>query len=84
MPSCGCDIWRSLDEGTTTHCHYQPTATTSVVATFPQGTRGRFIRIRRRDSDILTVCEVEVFTDITGKTGKILCKNGCRIDAYIS
>ncbi|CAG2224537.1 unnamed protein product [Mytilus edulis] len=63
MPACTCNRWNSLDEGDVFHCHYQATASQRIIITCPPNTRGRFVRIKRKDMEGLGICEVEVQGD---------------------
>ncbi|VDI49607.1 Hypothetical predicted protein [Mytilus galloprovincialis] len=77
MPSCSCNRWGNLDEGDVFHRHYQATANPSVNITCPPNTRGRFVRIRRRDTKHLAICEVEVYSDTINSLNK---SDSSRID----
>ncbi|XP_071177415.1 uncharacterized protein [Mytilus edulis] len=70
MPSCSCNRWTNLDEGDVIHCHYQATAQPRVTITCPPNTRGRFVRIKRKDTEYLTICEVEVYRDTVNSLNK--------------
>ncbi|CAC5422525.1 unnamed protein product [Mytilus coruscus] len=61
MPSCACNRWNNLDEGDVFHCPYQDKASHRSTITCPPNTRGRFVRIKRKDTDVLAICEVEVY-----------------------
>lgn len=63
MPACTCNRWNSLDEGDVFHCHYQAIASHRIIITCPPNTRGRFVRIKRKDMESLGICEVEVQGD---------------------
>ncbi|CAG2204316.1 unnamed protein product [Mytilus edulis] len=63
MPACTCNRWNSLDEGVVFHCHYQATASQRITITCPPNTRGRFVRIKRKDMKDIAICEVEVHGD---------------------
>ncbi|VDI39957.1 Hypothetical predicted protein [Mytilus galloprovincialis] len=77
MPSCSCNRWGNLDEGDVFNCHYQDTANPRIIITCPPSTRGRFVRIKRRDTEHLTICEVEVYGDTINSLNK---SDSSRID----
>ncbi|CAG2218084.1 unnamed protein product [Mytilus edulis] len=77
MPSCSCNRWGNLDEGHVSNCHYQATANPRIIITCPPSTRGRFVRIKRRDTEHLTICEVEVYSDTINSLNK---SDSSRID----
>ncbi|CAG2254227.1 unnamed protein product [Mytilus edulis] len=61
MPTCTCNRWNNLDEGNTFQCHYQATESqTKITINCPPNTRGRFVRIKRRDMINLVICEIEI------------------------
>ncbi|XP_071177420.1 fucolectin-5-like [Mytilus edulis] len=61
MPACSCNIWNSLYHGDQFQCHFQATASQHITITCPNNTEGRFVRINRRDTKVLVICEVEVY-----------------------
>ncbi|CAC5358014.1 unnamed protein product [Mytilus coruscus] len=67
MPVCTCNRWNNLDEGDVFHCYYQATVSQRINVTCPPKTRGRFVRIKRRDTVSLVICEVEVYGDPVNK-----------------
>ncbi|CAG2187974.1 unnamed protein product [Mytilus edulis] len=78
MPACTCNSWNNLDEGDVFHCHFQATKSQRITLTCPNTTRGRFVRIKRRDTEILTICEVEVYGDPVNN----LIESGLSITAH--
>ncbi|CAG2218083.1 unnamed protein product [Mytilus edulis] len=77
LPSCSCNRWFNLDEGDVFPCHYQATVNPRVHITCPPNTRRRFVRIKRRDTEYLTICEVEVYGDTLNSLNK---SDSSRID----
>ncbi|XP_063397411.1 fucolectin-like [Mytilus trossulus] len=64
MPTCPCNGWNDLTDGDVSHCHYQTSAVSPRIRiTCPSNTRGRFVRIKRRDMLTLVICEVKVNRD---------------------
>ncbi|XP_076105924.1 uncharacterized protein LOC143074273 [Mytilus galloprovincialis] len=61
MPSCACNRWNNLHEGDVFLCPYQNKSSYSITITCPPNTRGRFVRIKRKDTEYLALCEVEVY-----------------------
>ncbi|XP_052075603.1 uncharacterized protein LOC127713041 isoform X2 [Mytilus californianus] len=50
MPTCTCNRWNNLDEGNIYHCHYQATESQNITINCPPNTKGRIVRIKRRDT----------------------------------
>ncbi|VDI81254.1 Hypothetical predicted protein, partial [Mytilus galloprovincialis] len=85
MPSCSCNKWNSLDEGDELQCHFQATASQHITITCPNNTRGRFVRIKRRDTEVLVICEVEVYGDSVNsiiKAGRLRTAYACGYIGY--
>ncbi|VDI02544.1 Hypothetical predicted protein [Mytilus galloprovincialis] len=61
LPTCTCNHWNNLEEGDTINCHYQATGSQRITITCPPNTKGRYVRIKRRDSVYLNICEIEVY-----------------------
>ncbi|CAG2196391.1 unnamed protein product [Mytilus edulis] len=61
MPTCTCNRWNNLDEGNIFHCHYQASNILRTTINCPPDTRGRFVRIKRRDTEPLYICEIEIY-----------------------
>ena len=59
LPTCSKD----LDEGNIYHCHYQATGSQIITINCPPNTRGRIVRIKRRDKKTLVICEIEIYGD---------------------
>ncbi|XP_052075602.1 fucolectin-like isoform X1 [Mytilus californianus] len=60
MPTCTCNRWNNLDEGNIYHCHYQATESQNITINCPPNTKGRIVRIKRRDTVNLVICEIEI------------------------
>ncbi|CAC5378358.1 unnamed protein product [Mytilus coruscus] len=61
LPTCTYNHWNDLEEGCKINCHYQETESQRITVTCPPNTKGRYIRIKRRDTLYLVICEVEVY-----------------------
>ncbi|XP_052063064.1 fucolectin-like [Mytilus californianus] len=61
LPTCTCNHWNNLEEGDKINCHYQETESQKITVTCPSNTIGRYVRIKRRDTVYLIICEVEVY-----------------------
>ncbi|XP_071181128.1 uncharacterized protein [Mytilus edulis] len=78
MPSCACNKWNNLDEGDVFLCPYQNKSSHRNTITCPPNTRGRFVRIKRKDTKELVLCEVEVY----GHPVNSFIESGLSITAY--
>ncbi|VDH95213.1 Hypothetical predicted protein [Mytilus galloprovincialis] len=61
MPTCTSNNWNYVEDGCKINCHYQAAASQRITVSCPSNTKGRYIRIRRRDTSYLVICEVEVY-----------------------
>ncbi|XP_063417003.1 fucolectin-like [Mytilus trossulus] len=61
MPTCTCNRRNNFDEGNIFHCHYQATNSQRITINCPPNTRGRIVRIKRRDTIDLVICEIEIY-----------------------
>ncbi|VDI62412.1 Hypothetical predicted protein [Mytilus galloprovincialis] len=61
LPTCSYNLWNNLDDGCKMNCHYQASESQRITVTCPPKTKGRYVRIRRRDMLYLVICEVEVY-----------------------
>ncbi|CAC5416042.1 unnamed protein product [Mytilus coruscus] len=61
LPTCTCNHWNNLVEGDKINCHYQETGSQKITVTCPPNTKGRYVRIKRRDTGYLIICEIEVY-----------------------
>ncbi|CAC5403963.1 unnamed protein product [Mytilus coruscus] len=64
LPTCTCNHWNNLEEGDTINCHYQATESQRITVTCPPNTKRRYVRIKRRDTAYLVICEVEVYGSV--------------------
>ncbi|CAC5378357.1 unnamed protein product [Mytilus coruscus] len=64
LPTCTYNHWNGLEEGCKINCHYQSTESQRITVTCPPNTKGRFIRIKRRDTAYLVICDVEVYGNL--------------------
>ncbi|CAC5378359.1 unnamed protein product [Mytilus coruscus] len=64
LPTCAYNHWNNLEEGCKINCHYQATESQRITVTCPPNTKGRYIRIKRRDTLYLVICEVEVYGNL--------------------
>ncbi|CAC5403966.1 unnamed protein product [Mytilus coruscus] len=63
-----CNRWNNLSVGNILLCHYQSTAVEQISITCPPNTRGRFVRIKRRDLKPLVICELEVYGNLSNSS----------------
>ncbi|VDH91315.1 Hypothetical predicted protein [Mytilus galloprovincialis] len=71
MPTCPSNGWNDLTDGDVSRCHYQTgEVNPSIRITCPSNTRGRYVRIKRRDMQALVICEVQVNGDQLNSTRK--------------
>ncbi|VDI11774.1 Hypothetical predicted protein [Mytilus galloprovincialis] len=85
MPACSFNILNSLYDGDEFQCPFQATASQHISTTCPNNTRGRFVRIKRRDTKVLVICEVEVYGDPVNsliKTGRLRSAYACGYIRY--
>ncbi|XP_063436296.1 uncharacterized protein LOC134717733 [Mytilus trossulus] len=68
MPACKCSNWNSLDEEDTFYCNYQASASEIITIACQPNTRGRFVRIKWKDMESLTIREVDVNGDQVNST----------------
>lgn len=61
MPTCSYNPWNNLEDGCKINCHYQASESQRITVTCPPKTKGRYVRIKRRDMLYLVICEVEVY-----------------------
>ncbi|VDI02540.1 Hypothetical predicted protein [Mytilus galloprovincialis] len=78
FPTCTCNHWNNLEEGDKINCHYQATGSQRITVTCPPNTKGRYVRIKRRDTGYLTICEVEVYGNLVNS----LHESGLRSTIY--
>ncbi|XP_071140115.1 uncharacterized protein [Mytilus edulis] len=70
MPACTCTKWNTLDEGNIFHCNYQATASENITIACQPNTRWRFVRIKRKDVESLTIREVDMNGDPVNNTNE--------------
>lgn len=71
QPKCLGDKWATFDRGNRSLCHYQESSIQFLNASCPADSVGRFIRIKLRDINYLSICEVEIFGEpFTYQNGK--------------
>lgn len=64
LPTCSYNHWNNLEDGCQINCHYQASESQRITVTCPPKTKGRYVRIKRRDSLYLVICEVEVYGNL--------------------
>ncbi|XP_071133069.1 uncharacterized protein [Mytilus edulis] len=87
MPTCIDNNWNYLEDGCKINCHYQSTESQRTTVSCPSNTKGRYIRIRRRDTSYLVICEVEVYGNPINNfhksdLGSTIINHVCRKSGY--
>ncbi|XP_063436543.1 uncharacterized protein LOC134717973 [Mytilus trossulus] len=70
MPACTCTNGNGLDEEDIFHCNYQATSSENITLACQPNTRGRFVRIKCKDMESLTIREVDVNGDQVNSTNE--------------